>query len=49
MLTVRVRTEDAIPDLIAALVSNGARLMSVVPKRFSLEDLFVQVIRNEPR
>jgi ABC-2 type transport system ATP-binding protein len=49
MLTVRVRTEDAIPDLIAALVSNGARLMSVVPKRFSLEDLFVQVIRDEPR
>jgi ABC-2 type transport system ATP-binding protein len=49
MLTVRVRTEDAIPDLIAALVSNGARLMSVVPKRFSLEDLFVQVIRNELR
>jgi ABC-2 type transport system ATP-binding protein len=49
MLTVRVRTEDAIPDLIAALVNNGARLMSVVPKRFSLEDLFVQVIRNEPR
>jgi hypothetical protein len=49
MLTVRVRTEDAIPDLIAALVNNGARLMSVVPKRFSLEELFVQVIRNEPR
>jgi ABC-2 type transport system ATP-binding protein len=49
MLTVRVRTEDAIPDLIAALVNNGARLMSVVPKRFSLEDLFVQVIRDEPR
>jgi ABC-2 type transport system ATP-binding protein len=49
MLMVRVRTEDAIPDLIAALVSNGARLMSVVPKRFSLEELFVQVIRDEPR
>ncbi|MFA0750865.1 MAG: hypothetical protein SLRJCFUN_001268 [Candidatus Fervidibacter sp.] len=47
-LTVRVRREDAIPDLIAALVNNGARLMSVVPKRFSLEDLFVQVIRDEP-
>lgn len=48
-LTVRVGREDAIPDLIAALVNNGARLMSVVPKRFSLEDLFVQVIRDEPR
>jgi ABC-2 type transport system ATP-binding protein len=48
-LTVRVGREDAIPDLIAALVNNGARLMSVVPKRFSLEELFVQVIRNEPR
>jgi ABC-2 type transport system ATP-binding protein len=48
-LTVRVRTEDVIPDLIAALVSNGAQLMSVVPKRFSLEDLFVQVIRDELR
>jgi ABC-2 type transport system ATP-binding protein len=48
-LTVRVGREDAIPDLIAALVSNGARLMSVVPKRFSLEELFVQVIRDEPR
>jgi ABC-2 type transport system ATP-binding protein len=47
-LTVRVGREDAIPDLIAALVNNGARLMSVVPKRFSLEDLFVQVIRDEP-
>jgi ABC-2 type transport system ATP-binding protein len=49
MLTVRVGREDAIPDLIAALVNNGARLMSVVPKRFSLEELFVQVIRDEPR
>ena len=48
-LTVRVGREDAIPDLIAALVNNGARLMSVVPKRFSLEDLFVQVIRDDPR
>lgn len=48
-LTVRVRGEDAIPDLIAALVNDGARLMSVVPKRFSLEDLFVQVICGEPR
>ncbi len=47
-LTVRVRSDNIVPDLIAALVSDGARLISVVPKRFSLEDLFVQVVRNEP-
>ncbi|MCS7263839.1 MAG: ABC transporter ATP-binding protein [Armatimonadetes bacterium] len=45
--SVQLKDEKDVPDLIAALVKSGARLLSVVPKRLSLEDLFVKVVRNE--
>ncbi len=45
-LTVQVPTEDAIPDLVAELVRKGARLLSVVPQRVSLEDFFVRVVAD---
>ncbi|MCS7187095.1 MAG: ABC transporter ATP-binding protein [Armatimonadetes bacterium] len=46
-LSVRVQDEKLIPDLIESLVKSGARLLSVVPKRLSLEDLFVKVVTDE--
>lgn len=46
-LSVRVREENIVPELIEALVKSGARLISVVPKRLSLEDLFVKVVAHE--
>lgn len=46
-LLVQVNDENSVPELISALVKSGARLMSVVPKRLSLEDLFVQVVTDE--
>ncbi|GBC99068.1 putative ABC transporter ATP-binding protein YxlF [bacterium HR17] len=49
VLSVRTRDENAVPDLVVALVNAGARLLSVVPKRLSLEDLFVQVVTDERR
>ncbi len=45
-LTVQVPEENCIADLVAAFVQNGARVLSVVPQRTSLEDFFVQVVTD---
>lgn len=45
-LTVQVPEENCIADLVAAFVQNGARVLSVVPQRTSLEDFFVQVVSD---
>jgi ABC-2 type transport system ATP-binding protein len=42
--TLTVSDEVVLPDVVAALVSHGARVYSVAPRRPSLEDLFLSVM-----
>ena len=43
-ISVGIGDEAVIPDLAAAVVGHGGRLLSLVPKRESLEDLFIRVV-----
>jgi len=43
-ITVSIPDEAIVPDLAAAVVSSGGRLMSLIPRRESLEDLFIRVV-----
>src|SRR5579884_1075661 len=45
--TAWVHSEDDIPELARALVQNGARLVALIPKRETLEELFVRVIEGK--
>jgi ABC-2 type transport system ATP-binding protein len=45
--TAWVRNEDDIPELARAIVQNGAQLLALVPRRESLEQLFVRVVEGE--
>jgi ABC-2 type transport system ATP-binding protein len=47
LITVGVSSEDAIPELAKAVVQSGAGLLSLIPKRESLEDLFIRTV-DEP-
>jgi ABC-2 type transport system ATP-binding protein len=47
LLTASIGDEAVIPDLVAAIVNNGGRLMSLVPRRESLEDLFIRVVETD--
>lgn len=44
VLTVTIPSEDAIAELVAALVTGGARIYEVTPQRETLEDLFVRLV-----
>ena len=46
-VTASIPDEAAIPELVAAVVKNGGRLMALVPRRESLEDLFIRVVETE--
>ena len=46
-VTASIADEAAIPELVAAIVKNGGRLMALVPRRESLEDLFIRVVETE--
>jgi len=46
-VTVTIAEEGVIPDLAAAVVGHGGRLMSLVPRRESLEDLFIRVVETD--
>ena len=46
-LLVRLRSEEEVPDLVAWLADQGARVYSVIPRRLSLEDLFMRVMEGE--
>ncbi len=44
--TAWVRTEEDIPELARAIVANGAKLIALIPKRETLEELFVRIIEG---
>ena len=46
-VTVTIAEEGVIPDLAATVVGHGGRLMSLVPRRESLEDLFIRVVETD--
>ncbi|HXG23495.1 MAG TPA: ABC transporter ATP-binding protein [Chthonomonadales bacterium] len=46
-MTVYLRSEEDIPEVACAIVQNGGRLLSLVPRRESLEELFVRVIEED--
>jgi ABC-2 type transport system ATP-binding protein len=46
-VTATIGDEGVIPQLVAATVKEGGRLMSLVPMRESLEDLFIRVVETE--
>ncbi len=43
-ITVSIPDEAVVPDLAAAVVGTGGRLLSLIPRRESLEDLFIRVV-----
>ncbi len=44
--TAWVTGEEAIPELAQAIVANGAKLLALIPKRETLEELFVRIIEG---
>ncbi len=46
LVTVRLGVEEDIPRLAEAVVQHGGQLLALVPRHFSLEDYFVQVIEG---
>lgn len=46
-VTATITDEAAIPELVAATVREGGRLMSLTPMRESLEDLFIRVVETD--
>ena len=46
MVTATIGDEEIIPELAATVVGHGGRLMSLVPRRESLEDLFIRVVED---
>ena len=44
--TASVRSEDDISELARAIVQNGARLVALVPRRETLEQLFMRIIEG---
>jgi ABC-2 type transport system ATP-binding protein len=42
-----VASEENFPDLAAAVVHHGGRLLALVPQRESLEDLFIRVVEDK--
>ena len=46
-LSVRLATEEQMPDLVAWLVGQGVRLRGVIPQHVSLEDYFLRLMEGE--
>ena len=45
--TATVRQESDIPELARAIVQNGSQLLALIPKRETLEELFLRVMEEE--
>ena len=46
-LTVELRDEEDLPAVAAAVLSSGARLYALTPRRENLEELFVRLVKGE--
>ncbi|MCC6445085.1 MAG: ABC transporter ATP-binding protein [Armatimonadetes bacterium] len=46
-VTASVENETAIAALVEAVVRQGGQLVSLIPKRESLEDMFIRVVKGE--
>jgi len=46
-IAATIGEEGVIPELAAAVVGNGGRLLSLVPMRETLEDLFIRVVEKD--
>ncbi len=46
MVTASVADEAAIADLVEAIVRLDGKLVSLIPKRESLEDMFIRVVKE---
>jgi ABC-2 type transport system ATP-binding protein len=44
--TAWVRTPEDVPELARAIVENGARLEALIPRRETLEELFVRIVEG---
>ncbi len=42
-----IATQEEIPALVETIVKNGGRLMSLVPRQESLEDLFIRIVEEK--
>ena len=47
-LTVTVADLSVVPDLVAALVSAGARVVCVLPDQRTLEEVYLELVGAEP-
>jgi ABC-2 type transport system ATP-binding protein len=47
MLTLRVAGHDAVPDIVSALVTAGARVRRVEPNHPTLEDAYLALVRDD--
>jgi ABC-2 type transport system ATP-binding protein len=47
IIVAGISHDDQIPELVSTIVNNGGRLMSLVPQRESLEDLFIRIVEEE--
>ena len=47
-LSVTVADLSAVPDLVAALVSAGARVVRVLPDQRTLEEVYLELVGAEP-
>lgn len=47
LITAAIAGEDLVPGLAAAVVGSGGRLLSLIPRRESLEDLFIRVVEDK--
>ena len=46
-LTLEVRAEDSVPEVVAYLVASGARVYSVHSRQASLEEMFLRIVGTE--
>jgi ABC-2 type transport system ATP-binding protein len=42
-----IASDDDIPVLVSTIVNNGGRLMSLIPRRESLEELFIRIVEEK--
>jgi len=47
ILVASIATDDEIPNLVEAIVHSGGKLLSLIPQRESLEDLFIRIVETE--